>query len=157
MAAKKTKSNSKAKVAAADDNKPKVAAASKPKCRTKSKSKRLLYWEEPEQLALITGWSRRGLTMEEIAEKMDIKRSTLYEWMKLSSDISDTIKKGKDRADAAVENALFTAALNGNVTAMIYYLKTRMPEYWSEKVEHKVEAEVEQTSRLAYIAPRLEE
>lgn len=140
------------------EEKPDVAKAGfKGKVKTKSKSKNLLYWEEPENMEIIKAWKRRGCTNKEIAENLlEIRESTLYEWMKLSSELSESIKKEKSRADAAVENALFAAALSGNVTAMIYYLKTRLPQYWTEKIEHKIEADVEHTGGLAYIAPRLE-
>lgn len=35
--------------------------------------------------------------------------------------------------DFAVEGALLNAALSGNVTAQIFWLKNRMPDAWREK------------------------
>lgn len=69
------------------------------------------YWLEPEGLLKIEGWARDGLTDEQIAENMNITRSTLYEWKKKYSDISDTLKKGKEVVDRQVENALLKRAL----------------------------------------------
>lgn len=68
-------------------------------------------WLEPEGLLKIEGWARDGLTEEQIAENMGISRSTLGEWKKKYSDISDTLKKGKEIADCKVENALLKRAL----------------------------------------------
>ena len=68
-------------------------------------------WLEPEGLTLLTGWARNGLTDEQIAKNMGISRSTLAEWKKKYSDISDTLKKGKDVVDIEVENALLKKAL----------------------------------------------
>ena len=57
------------------------------------------------------GWARDGLTDEQIAKNMGISRSTLNEWKKKYSDISDTLKKGKEVVDRQVENALLKRAL----------------------------------------------
>ena len=38
-------------------------------------------------------------------------------------------------ADYEVENALYKAAINGNVTAMIFWLKNRKPHGWKDRKE----------------------
>ena len=50
------------------------------------------YWLTPEGLLKLEGWTRDGLTEEQIASNMGISRSTLNEWKKLYPDISDTLK-----------------------------------------------------------------
>lgn len=70
-------------------------------------------WLEPDNLILIAAWSRDGLTVEQIAKKMGVSRSTLNEWAKKYPDISDTLKKGKEIADVKMENALYQRALGG--------------------------------------------
>ena len=134
-------------------NNRKIAAAA---CKTKSKSKRCLEWEQADKLILLQGWARDGLAMNQIAHNMGISKETLYQWMKLSSAISDSIKKGKEVSDYLVENALFTSALSGNVVAQIFWLKNRKPNQWQDKVEQKIEAEVEHEGGVVMIAPRLE-
>ena len=52
-------------------------------------------WLEPEGLLLIEGWARDGLTDEQISENMEISASTLYEWKKKYSEISEVLKKEK--------------------------------------------------------------
>ena len=52
------------------------------------------YWLTPEGLLKLEGWTRDGLTEEQIAGNMGISRSTLNEWKKLYPDISDTLKRG---------------------------------------------------------------
>lgn len=68
-------------------------------------------WLTEESLARLQGWKRNGLTDEQIAEKMGIVPSTLYEWMKRFSEISEALKTGKEDADMLVENALFQSAM----------------------------------------------
>lgn len=67
-------------------------------------------WRTEEGLTRIRGWARDGLTDAHIAEQMGIHKSTLIEWKKKYSDISDSLKKGKDVADREIEEALFKKA-----------------------------------------------
>ena len=77
------------------------------------------YWLTKEGLLLIEGWARDGLTDEQIACNMGICRDTLIQWKKKYSDISDTLKKGKEVVDRQVENALFKRALGYEYTEII--------------------------------------
>ena len=67
-------------------------------------------WLTNEGLLKIEGWARDGLTDEQIAINIGIKRPTLYDWKKKYSDISDALKRGKEIVDRQVENALFKSA-----------------------------------------------
>lgn len=68
-------------------------------------------WLQEENLILLRGWARDGLTDEQIAHNMGITPSTLYEWKKKYSEISEALKENKEIADKAVENALYKSAL----------------------------------------------
>lgn len=113
------------------------------------------YWLTPEGLLKLEGWARDGLTDEQIAENMGISRSTLNAWKNKYSDVSDTLKKGKEVVDRQVENALLKRALGykydevtveGGVetkrvtkevvpdtTAQIFWLKNRKRESWADR------------------------
>ena len=73
-------------------------------------------WLEPEGLLKLEGWARDGLTDEQIANNIGIKRQSLYDWKKKYPDISDALKKGKEVVDRAVENALLKRALGYKYT-----------------------------------------
>ena len=118
-------------------------------------------WLEPEGLLRIEGWARDGLTEEQIAANIGIHRDTLNEWKKKYSDISDTLKRGKEVVDRMVENALLKRALGydyeevkttisekdgkkvektikhvqPDTTAQIFWLKNRKPEEWRDKIQ----------------------
>lgn len=98
-------------------------------------------WEAEEKILLLQGWARNGLTNEQIAGNMGIVVSTLWEWRKKSSKISNALKIGKEEADLQVENALHKAALEGNTTAMIFWLKNRKPENWRDKIQQEITTE----------------
>lgn len=90
-------------------------------------------WLEPDSLTLLEGWARDGLTDEQIAHNMGISAKTLWEWKKKYCNICNALKKGKAVVDFEVENALYQAAISGNVTAQIYWLNNRKPDKWRNK------------------------
>lgn len=68
-------------------------------------------WLKAENLLLLEGWARDGLTDEQIAKNIGITVSTYYEWKKKYPEISESLKKGKEVVDYEVENALLQKAL----------------------------------------------
>ncbi|MCD8160921.1 MAG: helix-turn-helix domain-containing protein [Clostridiales bacterium] len=90
-------------------------------------------WLEPEGLLLLEGWARDGLTDEQIAKNCGCGVRTLYDWKEKYPQISQALKKGKEVVDYAVENALLSAALDGNTTAQIFWLKNRRPDKWRDR------------------------
>ena len=121
------------------------------------------YWLSPDGLLLLEAYARDGLTDEQIAKNLDITPSTLYEWKRRYSEISEALKKGKEVVDIEVENALLKRALGysyeekkvevseegtkvtktikevvPDTTAQIFWLKNRRPEQWRDKqdIEH---------------------
>ena len=95
-------------------------------------------WLTKEGLLRIQGWARDGLTDEQIAKNMNIGLTTFYEWKKRYPEFRESLKENKDVVDRKVENALLKNALNGNVTAQIFWLKNRKPNEWREKREIEV-------------------
>ena len=98
-------------------------------------------WEEEEKILLLQGWARNGLTNKQIASNMSIGITTLWEWRKKSPKIANALKIGKDEADIQVENALYKAALEGNTTAMIFWLKNRRSKEWRDKIQQEITTE----------------
>ena len=66
---------------------------------------------------------------------MGINVATLYRWKNEHNEIRDTLKKTKEVVDREVENALFKKAIEGDTTAMIFWLKNRRPNDWRDKRE----------------------
>ncbi len=75
----------------------------------------------------------QGLTMIQIANVLGISETTLYDKKSKFSEFSEAIKKGKDKGIATVTSALFNKAIQGDNTAMIFYLKNRAG--WQDKIE----------------------
>ena len=96
-------------------------------------------WEDKDSLFLLESWARDGLTEAQIAGNMGISARTLLNWRKRSVPIFLALKRGKEVSDYEVENALFKSALEGNVTAMIFWLKNRRPDKWRDRQDAKVD------------------
>lgn len=94
-------------------------------------------WLEKDNLILLEGWARDGLTFEQIANNIGINVVTLREWRKKEPTISTALKKGREVVDYEVENALLKSALEGNTTAQIFWLKNRRKMQWRDKVEYE--------------------
>lgn len=106
-------------------------------------------WITEEGLIKIEGWARDGLTDEQIATNIGIKRPTLYDWKNKYSDISDALKRGKEVVDRQVENALFKSAVGYEYTEVT---KERMADN-GQKKRHNGESaltEEEWETALAY-------
>ena len=112
-------------------------------------------WLEPDKLILLEGWARDGLTIEQIANNMGIDDATLYRWKNKSNDICEALKRGKEVVDFEVENALFKNAMNGNVTAQIFWLKNRKKNKWRDKVEY--EANTDELNKVKELLSKIEE
>ena len=90
-------------------------------------------WLTDDGLTLIRGWARDGLTNDQIAHNMGIAAGTLYEWKSRYAELDEALKRSKEIVDYEVENALLKAALDGNVTAMIFWLKNRRVDKWRDR------------------------
>lgn len=83
-------------------------------------------WLTHEGLLKIEDWARSGLTEEQIAHNMGIRRETLIDWKRKYPNISNTLKRGKEVVDIEVENALLKRALGYRFTEVT---KERVIEY----------------------------
>lgn len=119
---------------------------------------RIEYNEQAYKLCLL------GHTDEELAEFFEVHVSTIHQWKLDYPDFSDSIKKGKEIADAEVSKSLYHRALgyshpdvdikavNGEIvetpvmkhyppdaTSAIFWLKNRQPKKWRDKqvMEHE--------------------
>lgn len=115
---------------------------------------------KPEKQILLIGWAREGLTDKDIAKNIGIAESTVGLWKRKYPIFKQVLKQSKEVADFVIENALFEKAKEGDITAMIFWLKNRQPDKWQKattidqqakeaglKISHKqyerLEAEIE--------------
>lgn len=112
------------------------------------------YNEQAYKLCLL------GATDEDMADFFEIDERTINRWKHEYPDFCQSIKKGKDSADAKVAESLYNRALGyqhdedkifnhqgaplvvktvkhypPDTTAAIFWLKNRQPKHWRDKQE----------------------
>lgn len=121
--------------------------------------RRSAYKEEFAQLA--ENYSLLGATDKEMADFFGVTERTLNQWKKSHPEFLQSLKKGKNIADANVASKLYNRAIgydckatkfatsDGHITdskeyiehyppdttAAIFWLKNRQPEKWRDKKE----------------------
>ena len=73
-------------------------------------------WATPENLVLLQGWRRDGLSDSQIEKNIGISHTTLYKWLKVHVEFANAYKKGTEISIYEVENALYKAACGYDVT-----------------------------------------
>lgn len=96
-----------------------IAKQNKPRKRRKARVS-WDQWHTHENLELVEGWARDGLSDEQIAKNMGIAVSTLYDWKKRHLEFMEAFKKGKQVVNVELENALFKKAIGAKTTTTTY-------------------------------------
>lgn len=79
---------------------------------------------------LVKSLSAVGMPYEDISRKLKITSDTLVKYYK------DELELGRADANAEIARTLYQQAKNGNVAAMMFWLKTRAR--WTEKHQHEI-------------------
>ena len=84
------------------------------------------------ELTTITGPQRAEvetlaavLTAQQLADYFGVGRTTFFTMMNRDPDLAERYKRGRARAVGSVAQSLLAKARSGNVTAMIFFLKTQ--------------------------------
>lgn len=95
------------------------------------------------------------LTSDQIADVFGMGRRTFYELMARDEEIAARYKRGKARAVGSVAQSLVSKAKAGNVTAMIFYLKTQGGWRETQEIAHTGIEPITQITRII-IEPAVE-
>lgn len=83
-----------------------------------------------------------GHSLEGVAGKIGVARSTIYEWVETHPEFSDAVKVGQSKSVLWWEERLRKVAEKGGgpgtATAVIFGLKNRAPDAWRDisRTEH---------------------
>lgn len=108
---------------------------------------------------------RLGATDKELADFFEVNEDTINEWKKVNPSFSESLKEGKQMADAEVAHKLyrratgysheavkivanattgqehivpFTEHYAPDTTACIFWLKNRRPDLWRDKLQQEL-------------------
>ncbi len=98
---------------------------------------------------VILDCGREGKTLAEMADTLDVDRSTIEEWRKAYPEFSRAVKAGLEKAQAWWEakgrDATFGGVEGFNATSYIFQMKNRFRDEWNDttKTEHSGSLRVE--------------
>lgn len=79
-------------------------------------------WQAPD-LKQVESLAKRGLSMEQIAISLGVHVATLYRHQKAYAEFRSALERGRAAGIMIVANELFEAAVKGDRTAQIFFLK----------------------------------
>lgn len=134
----------------------------------------------PEYCELAYNYCLLGATDSRLADFFDVEESTINNWKHEFPEFMESIKKGKEVADAEVAQSLFKKATGyeheavkifndqgapmivpyveryaPDTTAAIFWLKNRQPALWRDKqeIDHQSSDRSMSPSRIEIVAP----
>lgn len=97
----------------------------------------------PISVEMVEALASQGLTLEQVADNLNIDRMTLFNRRKEDPAIEEAYNRGRSKGIKVIANALFEEARKGNTTAQIFFLKCHG---WSEQNRLDVNLDVKQKS-----------
>lgn len=82
------------------------------------------------------------LSLEQVADYFGISKPTFYKIMERQPEVAERFKKGKAKAIVTIGKNLIEQAKDGNLTAIIFYLKTQAG--WRETEQQDIEQQTKQ-------------
>ena len=76
---------------------------------------------------------RKGVRRTQACKKAGISRPTFNKYMNNNKKFAAEVAQAETDANELVEQAMFSSALKGNVTAQQVWLYNRDPEHWQDK------------------------
>lgn len=89
--------------------------------------------------ALYVRLLRAGWQKGAAAREVGVDRTTIWRWRKTDAEFNAACEEAEAAAIEAVEDALYRAALQGNVTAIQVILYNRAPDRWADRRSVKPE------------------
>lgn len=99
-------------------------------------------------IGIVEALAATGLTMQQIADSLGISERTLYNSKKENADFAEAIKRGRAKGVAVATNALMKKIKDGNIAAMIFFLKTQAGWKETQVAEHTVVANFDPSRSL---------
>jgi len=94
---------------------------------------------------MVKKYAMLGLKDAEIALLLGIRSESFCRLKNKDKKLVNALKEGQTLAKVSITKALYNAALNGNITACIFFLVNRYPDDWKNvnKIEHSGEMKFE--------------
>ena len=94
---------------------------------------------------MVKKYAMLGLKDAEIALLLGIRAESFCRLKTKDEKLVNALKEGQTIAKVSVTKALYNAAINGNITACIFWLCNRFPDEWKNinRIEQKTDVKFE--------------
>lgn len=99
-------------------------------------------FDKKEKIEAILKSLNMGTSINQACKAADISKVTLWRWRKKSKRLNNKILSILDSRTQTVEDALYKAAIGGNIVAQIFWLKNRAHDRWKDRYEQLLGGEV---------------
>lgn len=82
---------------------------------------------------LLANLKSTGGNISKACEGSDISRVSFYNWMNSDPEFKEAVEELQEGVCDNVESALYRSAIEGHVTAQIFFLKNKRSEDWSDR------------------------
>lgn len=93
---------------------------------------------------------RNGATLTKACAEASITRQTFYRWIKIAKSFKRDVEEAIEGQIGVVEDALYKAAVEGNVVAQKFFLCNRASDKWKDTTRHEIGGSA--TIKLTYAA-----
>ena len=91
------------------------------------------FWRRVKKLRSILTSLKSGVSIAQACKGAKVDVSSLWAWRKINPALDALMYDVIDSRVMLVEDAMFREAVNGNVTAGMYFLNNRVPTRWQDK------------------------
>lgn len=108
----------------------------------------------PEHLEKIEQLAAKGYTLDGIACEIGLHSNTLSDKINTIPEINEAYERGLAKITGQMINKLVEQANQGNIAAIIYFLKARNKSYWSDAAPKQTEISKEgPSSTIVHLPP----
>ena len=83
-----------------------------------------------------------GTSFIKACKAAEVNQATFWKWRQKSKRLDNKVLEILNSRTQTVEDALFSNAVKGNVTAQIFWLKNRACDRWKDRYEQQLGGEV---------------
>jgi transcriptional regulator with XRE-family HTH domain len=91
-------------------------------------------------------WAAEGMSKTEIAVKLGVARSTMYEWMEKHEEFRDIIKRAEQIAEAWYVRTFREMSMGkikgAQPVALIFNAKNQLPDVFRDRKQLELDAEI---------------
>jgi hypothetical protein len=101
--------------------------------------KKLKAYKEDKKLPFLEAFARIG-TISGAADAVGIHRDSYYAWKREDPTFAESFQRAESQLTETLESVMHEKALKGDTGALIFLLRARAPQKYTERYKHEIES-----------------